>query len=112
MEEERNIIDKKGLYDDCYYPLENYIEHKQIINKVDLFDAFSTDIIARYTHYCSQPSLTSPQPSVPELRIGYILYINPDISESNFGSPLQGFLLLRYKFIQIIVNRLSFLRLT
>jgi hypothetical protein len=71
MEEERNIIDKKGLYDDCYYPLENYIEHKQIINKVDLFDAFSTDIIARYTHYCSQPS-------VPELRIGYILYIEAD----------------------------------
>jgi hypothetical protein len=97
MEEEQNIINKKGLYDDCYYPLENYIEHKQIINKVDLFDAFSTDIIARYTHFRSCPPVPAPthphapapahphahvQPPVPlpgqELRIGYILYIEAD----------------------------------
>lgn len=81
MEEEQNIINKKGLYDDCYYPLENYIEHKQIINKVDLFDAFSTDIIARYIHYRSHVPVPahpqSPTP-VPELRIGYILYIEAD----------------------------------
>jgi len=89
MEEEQNIINKKGLYDDCYYPLENYIEHKQIINKVDLFDAFSTDIIARYIHYRSHapvpehthaPVVAHPHTHapVPELRIGYILYIEAD----------------------------------
>ena len=87
MEEEQNIINKKGLYDDCYYPLENYIEHKQIINKVDLFDAFSTDIIARYTHFRSCPPALATVPVHPptpvplpgqELRIGYILYIEAD----------------------------------
>jgi hypothetical protein len=82
MEEDKNIIDKKKLYDDCYYPIENYIEHKQIINKTDLFDAFSTDIIARYIHYRStlaptQPP-TQPQPPNTELRIGYILYMEVD----------------------------------
>ena len=90
MEEEQNIIDTKKLYDDFYYPIEHYIDHKQIINKTDLFDAFSTDIIARYIHYRSNqpqpppqhqpqhqpPSTTPPQPT--ELRIGYILYMEAD----------------------------------
>jgi len=88
MEEDKNIIDKKKLYDDCYYPLEHYIEHKQIINKTDLFDAFSTDIIARYIHYRStqtqslpQPQPQSlPQPQTTDLRIGYILYMEVDTS--------------------------------
>jgi hypothetical protein len=70
---------------------------------VDLFDAFSTDIIARYIHYRSHtpvpvpahpPVPTHPHAPVPvpahpqspapvpvpgqELRIGYILYIEAD----------------------------------
>jgi hypothetical protein len=90
MEEEQNIIDNKKLYDDCYYPIEHYIEHKQLINKTDLFDAFSTDIIARYIHYRSNPNPNpnpnpnlgpNPSPNPPvstELRIGYILYMEAD----------------------------------
>lgn len=87
MEEEKVIIDKKKLYDDCYYPVDKYIEHPHLVNKTDLFDAFSTDIIARYTHYCSsqpqippmQPSLnTSTSASMTEMRIGYILYMEAD----------------------------------
>lgn len=70
------VQSNKKLYDDSYYPLENYIEHKQLINKTELFDAFSTDIIARYIHYRSN---SSPNPPVStELRIGYILYIEAD----------------------------------
>ena len=90
MEEEQNIIDNKKLYDDCYYPIEHYIEHKQLINKTDLFDAFSTDIIARYIHYRSNPTPNpaqnpsqppNPNPTQPtELRIGYILYMEVDTS--------------------------------
>ncbi len=85
--EEQNIIDNKKLYDDCYYPNENYIEHKQLINKIDLFDAFSTDIIARYIHYRSNQaqfpqSLQFPQTpqstQSTDLRIGYILYMEVD----------------------------------
>jgi hypothetical protein len=80
--EEQNITDNKKLYDDCYYPTENYIEHKQIINKIDLFDAFSTDIIARYIHYRSNQHQPLPQHQPPspstDLRIGYILYMEVD----------------------------------
>jgi hypothetical protein len=67
-----NTVSNKKLYDDCYYPLENYIEHKQLINKTELFDAFSTDIIARYIHYRSNSPVST------ELRIGYILYMEAD----------------------------------
>jgi hypothetical protein len=67
-----NTVNNKKLYDDCYYPLENYIEHKQLINKTELFDAFSTDIIARYIHYRSNSPVST------ELRIGYILYMEAD----------------------------------
>ena len=76
--EEQNITDNKKLYDDCYYPNENYIEHKQIINKIDLFDAFSTDIIARYIHYRSNQAQPQHQPPSTDLRIGYILYMEVD----------------------------------
>lgn len=74
MEEVENInmVNNKKLYDDSYYPLENYIEHKQLINKTELFDAFSTDIIARYIHYRSNSPVST------ELRIGYILYMEAD----------------------------------
>lgn len=76
-----STVDSKKLYDDCYYPLENYIEHPQLINKTELFDAFSTDIIARYIHYRSNPNPalnTNPALNPTELRIGYILYMEAD----------------------------------
>jgi hypothetical protein len=78
MEEgSNNTVNNNKLYDDCYYPLENYIEHTQLINKTELFDAFSTDIIARYIHYRSNPN-PNLSPNSTELRIGYILYMEAD----------------------------------
>jgi hypothetical protein len=79
-----------SLYDERYYPVANYVEHKCIINKEDLLDAFATDIIKRYIDYRTQLLQTST-PLVPlvqykavdsptDLRIGYILYIPTDVN--------------------------------
>lgn len=82
MEEEKVILDKKKLYDDCYYPVDKYIEHPHLVSKTDLFDAFSTDIIARYAHQSQippqQPSTNPLVPPTTELRLGYILYMEVD----------------------------------
>jgi hypothetical protein len=80
-----------SLYDERYYPVANYVEHKCVINKEDLLDAFATDIINRYIDYRTQ-LLQTKVPVVPlvdqskavdsptDLRIGYILYIPTDVN--------------------------------
>ena len=104
MEEgSNNTVNNNKLYDDCYYPLENYIEHTQLINKTELFDAFSTDIIARYIHYRSNPN-PNLSPNSTELRIGYILYMEADTNINIKTLPAVKLIDTVIKSITIYIN--------